>query len=152
MMGDVELVLRFFALREPERMDLSYKDYLSAYMGRWNKEYQTNASLEGQDEAEFKRAVENSRKIFGSSAFEKRSGVRSAPLADAMMTSLSMVRPERVDAALAASLRVELASLISEAAFDKAITSGTNGKGAIRTRIEMARAAVRRAAPASALT
>ena len=151
-MVDVELVLRFFALREPEKMDLAYKDYLSEYMGARNKAYLTDPSLEQQDETHFHRAVNNSLKVFGTTAFEKRPGTRSAPLSDAIMTSLGLLDPDRITPELAASLRTELAKLSRlNAEFQKAITSGTNGKGAIRTRIEMAKSCVHNVAPVDAL-
>ncbi len=146
-MTDLELVLRFFALRDPDQMDRAFKDYLSAYMGRRNREYEQDASLEAQDEGDFKRAVENTKKIFGPTAFQRATGPKSAPLADAIMTSLSKLRPERVEGHLVAALRTALTELISNPEFEKAITSGTNGKGAIRTRIALAQERVRATAP-----
>ena len=147
-MRDVELVLRFFALREPEAMDLAYKDYLSAFMGRRNKEYEKDGAVEQADEGVFRRAIENCWKVFGAQAFERKPGAKkSAPLADAMMTSLSMLKPDRVDSPLASRLKANLDALLNDDVFQKVISSGTNGKGAIQTRIEMAKMAVRKAAP-----
>lgn len=150
-MRDVELVLRFFALRSPEKMDLAFRDYLSSFMGLKNKEYDSNAAAEAQDEAAFKRAIENCWKVFGAEAFEKRSGFKSAPLSDAMMTALSMVKIERMDGKLALDLKLVLDELLKDQTFQKVITSGTNGKGAIQTRIDMAKGAVRKVVPADAL-
>jgi hypothetical protein len=150
-MKDVELVLRFFALREPENMDLAYKDYLSTYMGYRNEEYKRTPSLEQADETVFGRAVENCLKVFGKGAFERRSNTKSAPLADAVMTSLSLLKSDQIDANAIASIKSEFRNLLQDPAFVKAISSGTNGKGAIRTRIEMARAAVLRAVPQTTL-
>jgi len=150
-MTDVELVLRFFALREPEKIDLAYKDFLSEFMGERNKAYLSDAALERREEEHFRRAVQNSLKVFGATAFEKRPGVRSAPLADAIMTALSLLNPDRISPELGASLKVELNKLTQQnPEFQKAIASGTNGKGAIRTRIELAKNCVRNIAPADA--
>lgn len=150
-MRDVELVLRFFALAEPDKMELTYKDHMSAFMGDKNKAYAANPALAAPDEAAFQRAVGTCWKVFGAKAFQRGTGPKSAPLADAMMNSLCTLNPERVDAPLAASLKTDLQGLLQDAAFEKAISSGTNGKGAIRTRIEMAKAVVRRLAPEAAL-
>jgi hypothetical protein len=150
-MRDVELVLRFFALSEPERMELKFKDHLSSYMGLRNHAYAKDAALEARDEATFKRAVEVCWRVFGSKAFQRGGGPKSAPLSDAMMNSLCLLNPEHVDSTLAESLKTELNGLIQQEVFEKAISSGTNGKGAIRTRIEMAKAVVRGVAPVTAL-
>lgn len=142
-MRDVELVLRFFAVAEPEKMDLKFKDHLSDFMGTRNKAYAADPTLRQSDEASFHRAVEVCWKVFGARAFQRGTGPKSAPLADAMMNSLCMVNPDQVDAALANSFKDALQRLIQDPAFEKAISSGTNGKGAIRTRIQMARDVVR---------
>ncbi len=63
------------------------------------------------------------------------------------MTSLSMLKPDRVDSPLASRLKANLDALLNDDVFQKVISSGTNGKGAIQTRIEMAKMAVRKAAP-----
>jgi hypothetical protein len=150
-MKDVELVLRFFALADPDKMEIKFKDHLGTFMGVRNKAYETNPALKASDEAAFRRAIETCWKVFGAKAFQRGKGPKSAPLADAMMSSLSLLSPERVEPQLAESLRTELQRLLSDPEFDKAISSGTNGKGAIRTRIEMAKALVRKIAPGAAL-
>lgn len=146
-MVDVELVLRFFALREPDKMDLAFRDYLGEFMGERNKAYTSNSTLEQQDEAQFRRAVRNCLRVFGPTAFEKRPGTRSAPLADAYMTALSLLNPDAVTTEISSALKSGLTELLQSQDFQKAITSGTNGKGAIRTRIQMAIGVVRKIAP-----
>jgi hypothetical protein len=151
-MRDVELVLRVFALSDPDKMELKFKDHLSAFMGAKNQEYTRDATTEAADEAIFRRGAEACWKVFGSRAFQRGTGPKSAPLADAMMNSLCLVNPERMDPSLRRLLGAELNGLMQNEAFEKAISSGTNGKGAIRTRIELARAAVRKVAPATTLS
>jgi Protein of unknown function DUF262 len=100
-MKDLELVLRFFALSDPDKMELTFKDHLSAFMGARNHAYAKDATLEPRDEAISKRAVEVCWKVFGPRAFQRGAGPKSAPLADAMMNSLCLLDPTRVDPALA---------------------------------------------------
>ena len=50
-MSDVELVLRFFALSEYDRMDMKFKDYLGDYMERRNKEYAKDPAVAHADRA-----------------------------------------------------------------------------------------------------
>ena len=89
-MSDVELVLRFFALSEYDRMDMKFKDYLGDYMDRRNKEYARDQTLAQADRTAFKRAIENCWAVFGESAFRKSAdSKKSAPLADAVMISLA---------------------------------------------------------------
>jgi hypothetical protein len=146
-MRDVELVLRFFALTDPEKMELKFKDHLSEFMGARNKAYVADPALRQSDETSFRRATEACWAVFGSRAFQRGTGPKSAPLADAMMNSLCMLDPNRLDAALVNTLKDALQGLIQDPTFEKAISSGTNGKGAIRTRIQMAREVVRQHAP-----
>jgi Protein of unknown function DUF262 len=148
-MKDVELVLRFFALQDTEKIELRFKDHLSAFMGARNKAYHANPLLESEDQALFLRAIENCWKVFGVRAFQRETGPKSAPLADAMMNSLSLLNPESVSPEIAQFLKDKLHSLFEQPIFLKSISSGTNGKGAIRTRIEMARQVVRDHAPKS---
>src|SRR5205807_152442 len=66
-MSDVELVLRFFALSEYDRMDMKFKDYLGDYMERRNKEYAKDPAVAHADRALFQRAIENCWTVFGES-------------------------------------------------------------------------------------
>jgi hypothetical protein len=142
-MGDLELVLRFFALSDYEHMEMRFKDYLSEYMDLRNQAYSADPALQQQDTDRFMRAVNNSRRVFGDNAFRKplvdgSLGYKSAPLADAVMVGLSQVD--------AATLTQEQCQKIVDGVrtlctanpvFQKAIGTGTNGKGAIKTRITL---------------
>lgn len=147
-MSDIELVLRFFALSHYDQMDMKFKDYLGDYMDRRNKEYLQNQALAAEDRALFQRAIENCWIVFGDAAFRRAAGAKkSAPLADAVMTSLSNYAPDTVRAK-AAIIRAGIETLLTgneekQKEFQKAFGTGTNGKGAIRTRIELAKEAVR---------
>jgi hypothetical protein len=70
-MVDLELVLRFFALREPAEMKLKFKDYLSDYLNIRNGLYKQNPELKAEDERQFLWAVRNCLKVFGEDAFRK---------------------------------------------------------------------------------
>ncbi len=148
-MTDLELVLRFFALRNYARMNLRFKDFLGEFMEDRNKEYRENLSLRQEDTELFTVAVRNCWQVFGEQAF-RRPGLdgpqskKSAPLADAVMTALSDVQSERLNPVNSAQIRTAINELCDrDEEFKKAISTGTNGKGAIRTRIEAARNAVR---------
>jgi hypothetical protein len=147
-MSDIELVLRFFALSEHGQMDMKFKDYLGDFMDRRNKEYAQNQGLAVADTERFGRAVENCWTVFGADAFRKAADAKkSAPLADAVMISLADYRPNVV-APKAANIRAAINTLLTgndeqHKEFQKAFGTGTNGKGAIRTRIELAKEAVK---------
>lgn len=147
-MSDVELVLRFFALSEYDRMDMKFKDYLGDFMDRRNKEYTNQQDLAAADRDRFRRAVENCWVVFGAAAFRKSADAKkSAPLADAVMISLADY-PSDVVTQKAANIRAAIDTLLTgneetHQQFQKAFGTGTNGKGAIRTRIELAKEAVK---------
>lgn len=147
-MSDIELVLRFFALSEYGQMDMKFKDYLGDFMDRRNKEYVQNQGLATTDTERFGRAVENCWTVFGADAFRKAADAKkSAPLADAVMISLANYAPNVV-APKAANIRAAINTLLTgndeqHKEFQKAFGTGTNGKGAIRTRIELAKEAVK---------
>jgi hypothetical protein len=147
-MSDIELVLRFFALSEYGQMDMKFKDYLGDFMNRRNKEYVQNQGLAATDTERFRRAVENCWTVFGADAFRKAADAKkSAPLADAVMISLADY-PPNVVAPKAANIRDAINTLLTgndeqHKEFQKAFGTGTNGKGAIRTRIELAKEAVK---------
>ena len=145
-MSDIELVLRFFALWHYERMDMKFKDYLGDFMDARNKEYIADPSLAAADKLRFEHAVTNCWTVFGDSVFRKEANAKkSAPLADAVMVALSDHSPEVVGPK-AAQVRAAIQSLLSQnQEFQKAFGTGTNGKGAIRTRITLAREAVTKA-------
>ena len=142
-MSDVELVLRFFALSDYEHMDMKFKDYLGEFMDRRNNEYAKNPALEQEDRTLFQRATQNCWAVFGASAFRKSAeSKKSAPLADAVMIALANY-PSDIVASKAAAIRTAIETLLSSnAEFQKAFGTGTNGKGAIRTRISLAKEAI----------
>jgi hypothetical protein len=144
-MYDLELVLRFFALREPEGMNLNFKDYLTDYLNLQNTAYKERLELKSDDERQFQWAVRNCSHIFGEDAFRKPPvGTRSAPLADAYMVALSSVDPKTLSNNHSKKIREALNNLVkSDEEFKKAISTGTNGKGAIITRINKAKVAVK---------
>jgi hypothetical protein len=147
-MDDLELVLRFFALSEPDKMNMNFKDYLGEFMGQKNDEYDANQQAEEEDSRRFMWAVTNCHRIFGVDAFRKpgdgqRPSNRSAPLADALMVALSNADPAAIADPVAGQIKDGISVLVTQdAEFRKAITAGTNGKGAITVRVTKARAVV----------
>jgi hypothetical protein len=145
-MSDVELVLRFFALSHYTRMDMKFKDYLGDFLDARNKEYVQDPSLEQVDRKVFQAAVTNCWNVFAEAAFRKdKYSKKSAPLADAVMVSLSDHASDAVQQRAEAIRQAIEDLLTNNEVFKKAFGTGTNGKGAIRTRIELAREAVAKA-------
>ncbi|HDR9152794.1 TPA: DUF262 domain-containing protein [Burkholderia vietnamiensis] len=146
-MIDLSIVLRFFALSEPEKIDATFKDYLGEFMDARNKQYVRDANLENDDSERFKRAVSNSLKVFGVNSFrnpeKKAKGPASLPIAEAIMIALADYDPSTITDELVAVIRNSFAELCRNETFVKSITSGTNGKGAIITRINMTKEAFR---------
>lgn len=145
-MFDVELVLRFFAVLHPEQINLAFKDYMSDFMNSKNKMYRDNQNLRPEDSDVFITAVKNVWRVFGTSSFrrpDEKGDLRlnkSVPLADAEMVALSGVPGDSIDDDAAARIRQGFAELcLRNDVFRKAITAGTNGKGAIKSRVELAR-------------
>ncbi len=142
-MRDLELVLRFFALRDHEAMEIRFKDFLSEFMDLRNEAYHNDPALPAADEASFSRAVSNSFRVFGDDAFRKplatgELGNKSAPLADAVMVGLSAAVPEELTPARCEKIVAGVRALcVENGEFQKAIGTGTNGKGAIKTRITL---------------
>jgi hypothetical protein len=137
-MEDLGLVLRFFALYEYQSMTLRFKDYLSVFMDERNKAYVQNPAQKTEDEQRFLYAVKNCWRIFGEGTFRKPNGKRSFPLADAVMVALSGYPPETITEPKAGAVRTALQTLFENKDFLHAIDKGTNGRGAITTRIERA--------------
>lgn len=142
-MIDLAVVLRFFALYEPENMDGAFKDYLGTYMEKRNKEYVVNSNLANEDREIFLRSVKNCWNIFGVDAFrnpEKRqTGPKSVPLAEAVMIGLARYSPDMITEEHKIAIRQAISGLCLDPTFSKAISTGTNGKGAILTRITAVR-------------
>jgi hypothetical protein len=147
-MLDLEFVLRFFALSEPAKMEMNFRDYLGEFMGQRNLEYNKDSSIIEDDQRRFIWAITNCKRVFGDTAFRKsvdgkRPGARSAPLADALMIALSDIEPTIITDEVSRKITDSIQALVSnDEEFKKAITSGTNGKGAINIRITKARSAV----------
>lgn len=147
-MDDLSLVLRFFALYEHEGMNMVFKDYLSDFMENRNKLYESSQHAEQNDRKHFMNAVKNCWRIFGENAFLKPTGKngkrqRSFPLADAVMIALADYQPESVSDNKAGMVRESFNNLFTDNEFIKAISTGTNGKGAISIRINKAKEAAR---------
>jgi hypothetical protein len=140
-MRDLELVLRFFALQNYGAMNMKFKDYLSDFMDRRNSDYKQHPELESTDSSHFIRAVGNCWRVFGEAAFKRpSSGLKSAPLADALMFALCEVEPLRITDDIANKIIVAITKLcVENVAFQKSISYGTNGKGAIETRLTAAK-------------
>lgn len=145
-MDDLSIALRFFALYEPNKMEGPFKDYLGEFMEEMNRNYITDQSLEEKDKKKFEQAASNCWKVFGEDAFrntqKEKKGPKSAPLADAVMIALAEVDPQKLTAQVIDKLRNGFNQLLTEGEFIKSISSGTNGKGSITKRIEMARKVV----------
>lgn len=144
-MIDLSIVLRFFALSEPGEIDAPFKDYLGEFMDGRNKQYAQDPTLADSDAARFHRAVVNSLKIFGVNSFrnplKEAKGPPSLPIAEAIMIGLADYVPETITDEIADNVRKSLVSLCRDEKFVKSISSGTNGKGAITTRVTMAKEA-----------
>lgn len=140
-MIDLSIVLRFFALSEPEKMEIAFKDHLSEFMENRNKLYESDKNLATKDRERFTRAVVNSLSIFGANSFrnvaKKSKGPPSLPIAEAIMIALADYDPNQISVEAAEKIRNSFSDLCSNPDFVKATSSGTNGKGAIRNRINM---------------
>ena len=146
-MADLELVLRFFALREGTLQGMRFKDRLSDVMSTRNAEYKKDPSIEDTDAATFSLAVANCIKVFGDDAFKlkkepNKKANRSAPYGDAVMQALAERSSADLTAAAAHIREAFDALCLENADFRKAVDKGTNGETAIKTRISLAKAAV----------
>ncbi len=140
-MRDVELVLRFFALQEPQKIRKSFRWWLGHYMGLRNEEAEKNPTALDEDKRLFRRAVNATKRVFGSTdAFvrpDQATKTKSAPLGDALMIGFSSLDPAKITDTIALDLRKGLEELIlGNQQFRDSITTGTNGKGAIGIRID----------------
>lgn len=150
-MGDLELVLRFFALRDASLKGMRFKDRLSDLMSTQNAAFKKDASLQPREAATFRQAIANCFKVFGEDAFKpkkdpNKKANRSAPYADAVVQALA----DRPTAALTPSVVARIRAAFEELCtqnqdFRNAVEKGTNGESAIKNRITLARAAVDRA-------
>lgn len=154
-MEDVEFVLRFFAVQDANKIDGRFKDYLSFYLKQRNEAYASDPALADKDRGMFEHAVLNATNLLGEEAFMRKSkdgkDRRSAPLSDAIlfgMVGIDSALLQKGDEALA---RAAKDTLLADQAFVGAITSGTNGKGAIGLRTSAARVAFQAALPHAAM-
>lgn len=144
-MKDLELVLRFFALKDPTKIRRSFKWWLGHYLDDRNHEAEVNTDLDifESDKQSFFRAINSVKRVFGADAAfvrpdnaDKQS--KSAPLSDAVMIAFSILDPAKIDEDISNALKEGLANLInSDQTFRESITTGTNGKGAISTRVSL---------------
>lgn len=143
-MIDLSIVLRFFALSDPEKMDTTFKDYLGEFMEKRNKLYEADANIAQEDAARFERAVVNSLIVFGVNSFRNPAkqfkGPPSLPIAEAIMIGLADYEPSAIDQKISQRIKEGFTELCNNTDFLKSISSGTNGKGAIKTRINMTKA------------
>lgn len=148
-MSDLAVVLRFFALSNPQLMDGPFRDYLGDFMKGRNDLYKESAAQKVTDETRFTQAVINSWKVFGKGAFrntaKKMKGPRSLPLAEAVMIALADFPPENITSEVATRITESLNELFCDEEFLSAISAGTNGKGAILKRVGMAKTAFSKA-------
>lgn len=143
-MQDLAMVLRFFALSEPEHVENPLRDYLSEYMLNRNLKYKTDVALADKEATRFANAVTNAWAIFGKEAFRNKTKTRktkSVPLAEAVLIALADVSAATITPAAADGIRKAVEELCANEDFAKAISTGTNGKGAIKTRVGMTKAA-----------
>lgn len=155
-MDDVEYVLRFFALRDTSAIEGRFKDYLSLFMKGRNEAYAVDTSLKDSDDALFRRTIETTYKVFGDAAFMRTSvsdgkSRRSAPLADAVLFAMSFVDAQKLVAGDNEKIHTAFKALLADKNFAAAISSGTNGKGAITERTGTAKKAVLAAVPHAAM-
>ncbi|OJH42434.1 DUF262 domain-containing protein [Cystobacter ferrugineus] len=150
-MGDLELVLRFFALREASLKGMRFKDRLSDLMSTQNAAFKKDASLQACEAATFRQAIANCFKVFGDDAFKlkkdsNKKANRSAPYADAVMQALADRPTAALTPAAVARIRAAFEELCTQNQdFRNAVEKGTNGESAIKNRITLARAAVDKA-------
>jgi len=139
-MKDLEIVLRFFALYDHDGMTVRFKDYLSDFMEGRNLAYKNSPDLERSDRDRFLRAVKNCWRIFGDQAFVRPiTRQRSVPLADAIMIALADYEMDKLNERTANLARICVQQLFHNEEFQRAIGTGTNGRGAIESRIRIAR-------------
>ena len=142
-MIDLELVLRFLALCEHEKMQGRFSTYLTEFLQERNRAYGENLEARSPDERRFAYAVRNCWRIFGDNAFIKpEAQSKSIPLADAVMVALSDRNPDELNPQQDAAIRDNVRALFTDNDFVAATSAGTNGKGAITTRIMLAKRAV----------
>lgn len=143
-MIDLSIVLRFFALSDPEKMDTTFKDYLGEFMEKRNKLYEADANIAQEDATRFERAVVNSLTVFGVNSFRNPAkqfkGPPSLPIAEAIMIGLADYEPSAIDQKTSQRIKEGFTELCNNTDFLKSISSGTNGKGAIKTRVNMTKA------------
>jgi hypothetical protein len=156
-MLDLEFVLRFFSLERYEDFTdrAKFNGFLSKVMIQKNAEYAVDASQREVDKEAFSRAVECAHLVLGDDAFRKpanstRRSPRSAPFADAVMHAFAYVDPTKVNKTLASAAKKAIYDQFQKADYAAATGSGTNGRSAIKLRLERTARAVRDALGASA--
>lgn len=147
-MGDLELILRFFALRPGTLNGMRFKDRLSDVMNTQNAAFIKDPSLGETARAVFRQATANCAAVFGDDAFRLRKDTekkahRSAPYADAVMHALAGHSTAALTPEVSEGIRAAFENLYSgNSIFRVAVENGTNGETAIKNRISLARSAV----------
>jgi hypothetical protein len=133
-------------------MTFPFIDHLSEFMDSRNKLYDEKSHSADEDRHSFDWAVKNCWKVLGEHAFRKNqmdaqpSGKRSTPLGDALLIAFADIDPKDITDAAAGAIKLTIHKLLADdLEFQKAISTGTNGKGAITLRVRRAEQAVRSA-------
>ena len=127
---DIELMLRFFALRFGPAYEKPMKDYLSTFMKRWrHSEGQTIAQVE----ATFTNTCMKIRQHLGEKPFHVRAGLNSA-IFDAVMIAFSF-NLEAIPADIAARYR----KLVYSPEFERRTSGATTDVEAVKERIRLAK-------------
>lgn len=142
-MIDLSMVLRFFAYSDPAKMNLPSKDYLSEFMKERNSIYDKNPNEESIDKRRFLQAITNSWDVFGADVFRNlaktKNPPRSLPVAEAVMIALADYSEDQLTPVICERIRNAFNILCDDPVFQKSISAGTNGKGAIKTRVIQAK-------------
>lgn len=156
-MDDLELVLRFFALRPGTLSGMRFKDRLSDVMNIKNSDYKKDKKLVEVDSDLFKGAIQNCLTVFGDDAFKpnknpNKKSNRSAPYADAVMQAFAGHDNAVFTAGIIGRLQKSFTDLVTtNKEFMAAVGKGTNGESAIKNRIRLAKEAVNAVVPAPAV-
>ena len=127
---DIELMLRFCALRFGPAYEKPMKDFISKFMQRWrHSEGQTLTQIE----AAFTNTCKQVRQHLGSKPFHVRAGLNSAVF-DAVMIAFSLNQGS-IPADVAARYR----KLVYSPEFERRTSGGTTDVESVKERIRLAK-------------
>lgn len=127
---DIELMLRFFALRFGPAYEKPMKDYLSTFMKRWrHSEGQTIAQVE----ATFTNTCKKIRQHLGEKPFHVRAGLNSAVF-DAVMIAFSFNLES-----IPTNIATRYHELVFSPEFEKRTSGSTTDVEAVKERIRLAK-------------